>query len=223
MNTQSDIFTNKRIGETRRFSAPLGDLKRGRLEIRDGISNLDLTGNSSSQDLFQAEFIGLIPNVRAQNERVIISYDLSVVDWLKHALHGHQHGGKVTLNTSIPWQIDIRGGVSHFDADMRELQLSSLAIKGGVADTDVLLPRPSGTVQIYIASGVSNLQILRPKGVSAQLEVVGGASNLIFDDHFYSSIGGGIHITAPNYQAETNRYDIVVSRGVSNLTIRTQS
>jgi hypothetical protein len=192
------------------------------LEIREGISNLDLKGSSSSQDLFQAEFVGLIPHVRTQNGRVIISYQLSVVGWLKHALMGDHQAGEISLNTSIPWQIDIYGGVSHLDADLRELPLSSITIMGGVADAELLLPRPSGTVQIHIASGVSNLRIIRPRGVHAQLKVAGGASHLVFDDQFYSSIGGGIQIGSPDYQSQGDRYEITVSSGVSNLAVRTQ-
>jgi hypothetical protein len=223
MNTQSDLFTNKRMGETRMFSAPLGNLKRGHLEITSGFSNGDLRGDPEIQELFQGQFIGQIPYVRTRNESVIIRYPLSLREWFKHLLLANRHAASILLNTSIPWHIDIHGGAAHLDADLQVLQLSSLVITGGVAETNLLLPRPTGTVQIHIGSGVSNLLIVRPKEVSAQLKVGGGISNLIFDDQYYASIGNGIHINTPDYQSETNRYDIVVSGGVSNLTIRTLS
>lgn len=222
MNTLSNVSTDQASTASARFSAPLGELKRARLEIREGFSNCELTGKPLSQDLFQAEFQGLIPNVRTRQERVIIQYPLSVFDWLKYAFNRHQHSGNVTLNTSIPWQIDMLGGVSHLDADLRELPLTSLTIMGGVSEAEIWLPQPSGTVQIHIASGVSHLRIYRPKNVAAQLKVGGGASHLVFDDQFYNSVGGGIRIAVPDYSSQNDRYDILVNGGVSNLSVRIQ-
>jgi hypothetical protein len=221
MNTLSNLFTNQSTDESVVFSAPLGDLKRGRLEIIGGISNGDLRGDPTIKELFQGQFIGQIPHVRTQNESVIIRYPLSLREWFKHLVLANRHAAKVSLNTSIPWRIDIYGGVAHLDADLQALSLSSLLITGGVAETDILLPRPTGTVQIHIADGVSNLRILRPNDVSVQLKVGGGVSHLVFDEQFYSSLGNGIHINTPEYQSETKRYDIIVRSAVSNLTIRT--
>jgi len=43
MNTQSDLFTNERIDDTAVFSAPLGAVKKGHLEITSsGVSNLTI-------------------------------------------------------------------------------------------------------------------------------------------------------------------------------------
>jgi hypothetical protein len=223
MNTLANLLSNQSTDEGTVFSAPLSDLKRGRLEITNGFSNSDLRGDPAIQELFQGRFVGQIPYVRTRNESVIIGYPLSLREWFKHLLLANRHAASIILNTSIPWHIDIHGGAAHLDADLQALQLSSLAITGGVADTNVLLPRPSGTVQIHIAGGVSNLRIFRPQEVSAQLKVRGGVSNLIFDDQHYSSIGNGIHIDTPDYYSETNRYDIVVSGGVSNLSLRAQA
>jgi hypothetical protein len=223
MNTLSNLLPYQSIGAGKVFSAPLGDLKRGHLEIASGNSNGDLRGDSAIQELFQSQFIGQIPHVRTRNESVIIRYPHSLREWFKHLILANRHAASILLNTSIPWSIDIHGGAAHLDADLQALQLSSLVIAGGVAETNLLLPRPTGTVQIYIGSGVSNLRILRPKDVSAQLKITGGVSNLIFDDQYYASIGGGIHVNAPDYQAENDRYDITVSGGVSNLSIRAQA
>jgi hypothetical protein len=223
MNTQSNLFTNKRIGETRMFSAPLGALKKGRLEIIGGISNGGLRGDPAIQELFQAQFIGQIPEVRTRKESVIIRYPLSLREWFRHLLLANRHAARVMLNTSIPWRIDVHGGIAHLDADLQVLQLSSLVITGGVAETDILLPPPLGTAKIHISSGVSNLTILRPEGVSVHLRVGGGTSELTVDDRFYGSIGGEFRVDTSNYKDATNRYDIRVNGGASNLIIRTLS
>jgi hypothetical protein len=96
-------------------------------------------------------------------------------------------------------------------------------ISGGVSETNLLLPPPSGTIQIHIASGVSNLTILRPKGVPVQLRVGAGASALTFDDRFYGSIGGELRLDTPDHKGATNRYDVRIDGGASHLVIRTQA
>jgi hypothetical protein len=223
MNTQSDLFTNKRIGETKIFSAPLGALKKGRLEITSGISFCDLRGDPGIQELFQAQFLGQIPEVRTRNESVIIHYPFLLREWFTHLVLASRHAADISLNPSVPWSIDIYGEAAHLHADLQALQLSSLAITGGVAETDILLPPPSGTVQIRIASGVSRLTISRPQGVPVQLRVGAGASELMLDDQFYGSIGGELRLELPEYKNATNRYDIRVHGGASNLVIRTQA
>jgi hypothetical protein len=223
MNSISNSFANERACDTAIFSAPLGAAQQGYLEITSGISNLDLTGDFATGELFRGQFVGQIPDVRARNERVTIHYHHSVTDWFKHLFLANRHTAKVILNSSIPWQIEIYGGVAHLDAELREFQLRSLVVTGGVAETRVLLPRPLGTVPIHIASGVSHLTLIRPEGVSARLRIEGGVSKLAFDDQPYGSLGGGIRLETPGYKEETGRYDIRISGGVSNLIIRTRA
>lgn len=223
MNTLSNSLTQERMGENVTFSAPLGDLKTGRLEVTSGVANLELFGDPAARDLFHAQFRGLIPDVRVRNERVSLHYHFALADFFQHILWGHRDAGEVALNTSIPWGIELRGGVSNLDADLRELPLRSLTITGGVSNAELLLPRPTGTVQVYIASGVSNLKIFRPQSVPARLKVGGGISHMTFDDQSYGSIGGGIQLETPEYKTAADRYDIVLSGGVSSLIVRTQA
>lgn len=68
------------------FSAPLNATEKARLEITNGVSNLNLTGDPSTLDLFQAQFSSLIPKVSVQNGTVTIRCRLSLAEWVKHAL-----------------------------------------------------------------------------------------------------------------------------------------
>jgi hypothetical protein len=144
----------------------------------------------------------------------------AIFDWFQHVLLGIRHTGRIRLNNSIPWELDLHGGVSNLDADLQEISLRSLTLTGGVSQATILLPRPTGTVQIRVASGVSDLKVVRPPGVSAQLRVGGGASQLMFDDQHYGSIGGEIRLATPAYKTAADRYDIIVGGGVSNLVVR---
>ena len=113
MNTET-ISTKEQRTDRSIYSAPLNATERARLEITNGISNFDLTGDLSNPDLFQAQFSSLIPKVSIQNGTVTIRYQLSLMEWIKHAFLWKQHAARVSLNTSIPWDINLRqGAYSH--------------------------------------------------------------------------------------------------------------
>jgi hypothetical protein len=46
---------------------------------------------------------------------------------------------------------------------------------------------------------------------------------LTFDDRFYGSIGGELRLDSPDHKGATDRYDIRIDGGASNLVIRTQA
>jgi len=218
MNTET-ISTKEQLTDRSIYSVPLNSTEKARLEITNGISNFDLTGDLSNPDLLQAQFSSLIPTVRVQNGTVTIRYRLSLAEWVKHALLWEQHAARVSLNTSIPWDINLRGGVGNMQADLREVNLKSLTFSGGISLAEILLPRPSGHVVVHVMGGASRLTFLYPDGVNVQLRVHGGASNLTFGGQFFGGLGGKVELETPGYQQAADRYEIRVFSGASHLTV----
>lgn len=146
---------------------------------------------------------------------------LSLAEWARYALLWGRHAAEITLNTAIPWQIEVRGGVSKFRADLRELRLTSLEVRGGASELEAMLPPPSGAVVVRIGGGASNVTLRRPAGAAASIQVRGGASKLIFDQQYFGAIGGGVRMATPGHSRAADRFDIVVAGGASRLTIET--
>ena len=96
------------------FSAPLFDLKRGRLVVFSAISQLTLRTAESMTELYQARFEGAVPEVKAKDGVVTIRYPRRLSD----LLGGQQRAAEVTLNVAIPWQIAIQGGASDITAEL---------------------------------------------------------------------------------------------------------
>lgn len=202
------------------FVAPLGSATSGRLVFAQGISRVNLRGETSMDDLFRAHFAGAIPNVRVQGNNVTIQYPhYSPFDWLRFALFWGQQDGEVVLNGTIPWDIEVHGGASSIDATFDTLQLRSLDVDGGVSSTTLALARPSGIVPLRIHGGTSRLRLRRPQGVAVRVQVRGGVSALTLDDQFFGAVGGATHWESPEYKHATDAYDITVSGGASNLVI----
>jgi DNA-binding MarR family transcriptional regulator len=89
------------------FSAPLLDLKSGRLVVSSPISRLALRTTEGMAELYQARFEGAMPDVKAKDGVVTIRYPRRLL-----GLGGQQRAAEVTLNVAIPWQIVIQGGLS---------------------------------------------------------------------------------------------------------------
>jgi hypothetical protein len=206
--------------ERQDFVAPLGSATSGRLVFARGISRVTLRAEASMDDLFRAHFEGAIPDVRVQGNAVTIRYPyFSPFDWLRYALYwGHQEG-EITLNASIPWDIEVHGGASGIDADLEGLQMRSLDIGGGVSSIRLTLARPSGIVPIRIHGGASKLSLHRPHDVAVRVHVRGGVSALSLDDQYFGAVGGETRWETPEYRQAGDAYDIIVSGGASNLYV----
>jgi hypothetical protein len=161
-----------------------------------------------------------MPIVGVRRGTVAIVYPrFPVGDWLDDR---SERLAEVELNACIPWDVEIRSGASRLVADLRGLRLVSLGLDGGAGRLDVMLPAPSGDVAMVILGGASNVTIRRPEGVAARLHVVGGVTNLRFDDRHIGATGCELDLQSRAYEHATDRYDIAVTGGANNVNIAEQ-
>lgn len=196
------------------YSAPLGGLETGRLVVSAGVSRLVLRTDRAMTRLYQARFDGAVPDVKVKDGAVTIRYPRRL--WV---LVGEKRSAEVTLSTAIPWQVVIQGGVSEITAELGNLDLAALEIKGGLGMTRVELPVPSGVVPIRISGGASEIIVRRPAGVAARVHLKGWASTFVFDDQSFSDMGNDVRLQSSGYEATAPYYDIEVSSSVSMVTI----
>jgi DNA-binding MarR family transcriptional regulator len=193
--------------------APLGALERGRLRFTAGAPRLELR-SARIKDLYRATFDGRRPVVTLDpNGEVTFQY--KAFSWfLSRDVAAH-----VTLTTAVPWSIEIRRGVTHLAADLRELQVTAIDITGGVTESELSLPRPRGTATLRVSGGASRLVVRRPTGSAVQISIRGGASNLVFDDQRLGAVGGTARLSTPGWDAATDRWSIELTGGSSDLSI----
>jgi len=196
------------------FSAPLLDLKSGRLVVSSGISRLTLRTTEGMAELDQARFEGPVPNVAAKDGVVTIRYPRRLL-----GLGGQQHAAEVTLNVAIPWQIVIQGGASDVTAELGGLDLAGLEVKGGLSSIRLELPMPSGVVPIRISGGASEIIVRRPVGVAARAHLKGWVSIFVFDDQTFSDMGNNVWLQSSGFEPTAPYYDIEVSSSASMVTI----
>lgn len=201
------------------FSAPLGSLTSGNLRIESGATNVTISAEESP-DLIRARFKRPYPTVEVWNGTVTINYRHDrLKDWLSFRT---QPAADLVLNSTVPWSISTRGGVSDLRADLSRLQLRSFETGGGVSGFEIVLPKPSGTVPIRIGGGASKVTIRRPSGVPVRLATGGGVSGLAFDEQRLGAIGGRYQSESPDHAAAADRYEITIDGGVSQISVTTQ-
>jgi hypothetical protein len=200
-----------------RFVAPLGSVRSGHLRFTNGAHRIVIRAESRLRSLCRAHFGKRMPTVSARRGVVTIRYTgFPTGDWLYRR---SERPAEVALNTSIPWDIEIRGGASRLVADLRGLRLGSLMVDGGASRLEVILPAPSGIVTVLILGGASNIAVHYPEGVPTRLCVDGGVTNLKFDDRHVGAAGGELDLSSTGYSGATGRYDITVTGGANNLSV----
>lgn len=202
------------------FESPLGDNTRGKLAVVSGVPRITIEGDASMRQLLRAHFERPLPEVKVEDGEVMIRYQsYSLLNWL---VYWRQPMANIAINASIPWSIEVRGGVSSFEAHLSQVQLTGLDLRGGISHLWATLSEPSGTVLIRIAGGVSDMTMHRPESIPVQVQVKGGISSLTFDEQHFGAMGNTPRLETAGYQEAANRYDIQISGSVSHLSIGAQ-
>lgn len=209
------------------YSAPVGGVTSGRLVFLSGAPRITVTGDATLTELYRARFAGPVPRMRVRSGVVTVAYPhFGWFDWraqiagqrIEASAHWRKDEGDISLNAAVPWAIELRGGVSTWNADLRALRLESFELKGGASKIELRLPRPVGVVPIRVTGGMSRIAIERPLGVAVGLEVNGGIGEVVVDGDSRKG-AGRLSIQTPGADSAADRYEIEVSGGVNKVTI----
>lgn len=205
-------------------SQRLGGLTAGTLDVSYGTSSLEIGTAGLGDAMYQVHVdypAGENPptiSVDQQSGTLGISQNGSISPF--RLFGSNQRHLKVTLNNRIAWTIRLSGGISNGHLDLRELQLRNIDLSGGVSGVTIQLGPPKGTVRLQVSGGVSNLNVRAPSGSQWNLSASGGVSNLRIDGKRFGS-QNEFQKQSPGYGSATDRFDVEVSGGVSNLDFRT--
>jgi hypothetical protein len=203
----------------RQFSAPLGSLRSGRLEFARGAARLTIRG-AGIPDLFRARFDRPAPRVSLDGGAVTVRYPrVSPRSWLRPWA---RRGGQVTLNDGVAWDIAIRKGVAHLDADLRGLRVEAVEVSQGASRVELRLPRPSGVVPVRIGGGASHVTIRRPAGTAARLRIGRGVADLTFDEQEFGAVGGRLRLESTGAGGMDDRYEVEISGGAAHVLVVTE-
>jgi DNA-binding MarR family transcriptional regulator len=203
------------IGEEGVHRAPLGAIEQARLLIRSGGWNLSITGSAPRTELFRARFEGSLPRVRVRDGTVVVAYRggmRDIFDWRKR-------GATIALNRTIPWTVEVHGGMSKAGADLSAIELREFELKGGADRIRLTLGAPSGIVPVRMGGGANDLRVECPRDVAVRLRLKGGANRVELDEQRLLGSASEVTLESAGASHAEARFDIEVSGGTNKVTV----
>jgi DNA-binding MarR family transcriptional regulator len=192
--------------------APIGGLREARLSIRSGLSSLRVRPGLSETELYRATFEGSTPQVRLRDGRVLVQFKGVGFDWRKRV-------ATFGLNTSIPWSIEMVGGVQKVEADLRAIDVRAFDIVGGAERIQLELGQPTGEATVRIVGGVKSVRVERPAGVPMRVNVTGGSDGITIDGVRLDRKGGPTTLESPGWAPDRDRFDLSIVGGSKSIEI----
>ncbi len=189
--------------------APFGPGASARIIMETAASRLVFEGAAGAGQLISAHFTGPLPDCRVADGVVTIRYRRSPFS---------SRRARVRLNPSIPWTVEISGGITDLTGDIG-VPLAALEVSGGANHIKLDLPAPVGTAGVRVTGVVSSAALTRPSGVPVHLLVGGGVSRLRLDEHTARGVSGRRHYESGDYAGTPDRYDIEITGGASDVRI----
>jgi DNA-binding MarR family transcriptional regulator len=193
-------------------AAPIAGLTRARLAFKGGASEVVLRASDDLADLYRARFEGAVPQVRVREGTVSIQYRGRPFDWRKRR-------ADVTLNATLPWEVEVNGGASRFTAYLGSLDLAGFEMHGGVDKMGMSLGRPRGVVPVRIVGGANRVQVERPAGVPVRLRIQGAMGKGQLDDQKLGGSGQETVLHSDGARSAKDVFDIEIVGSVAGIRV----
>ena len=168
------------------FEEPLGDARSATIQIGSSIGRTTLTALNDSSNLFEAsvDYIGEIDfKVEGEADKTIrlnVENDQFNTDFID-AIDTNELEWVIGISPEVPIVLDFSSGVGEIVLDLSGLTLASVHIKGGVGQTELILPAQDGVYAVRVDSGVGELSVEIEDGAAVDLTIDGGVGNITID------------------------------------------
>lgn len=218
------------------YTAPMRDVTLGRLTFRSGAprfslraaplgpesevravaelthTTLRLDARTEPGELSRATFDGPLPDVRTHRGEVTVAYKRRL-DWRQREAH-------IGLLETVPWAIDVSGGLSALDADLRSIRLRELSVTGGIDDLRLRLGRPDGTSRIRVSGSSRGVVVELPAGVAIRLSLSGGAKDIRFEQEHLRNAHGTVRLESREARSAADRFEFDLSGGAGSVKVQ---
>jgi hypothetical protein len=196
----------------------VGELTAATLNVDAGAATITVTGSSSlGGDLYKAHitYSGNKPDVSLDRS----SGDLTIS---QNGNFGFLQNRRLILDlqisSSVPWTIIVNSGAATDTFNLGTVNVASIELNTGASREDITLGPPKGQVPVTINGGALTVNVHRPPGTAASVQVSGAAINLTADGHGYHGFGSQSWQSS-GYDSAADSYRIEVNGGASNVTI----
>ncbi len=200
------------------LSGGVGSVKQASVQVDVGAAHITMEGADTGADLYRA-------HISYSGPKPEVSFDANSGDL--HISQGNTSGFffqdrrvvlDLQLKADVTWKIAVNSGSSSDSLKLSNAHVSDIELNTGASHEDITVGAPSGSVPITINGGALTVNIHRTKGVAASVSVSGGAVTLTFDGRQSHAIGT-VTAQTGGYNSASDRYQIQVNGGASNVTV----
>lgn len=203
-------------------SAPLGEAGQGKLIVDTLAAYFIINSANLGADLYQARYTYSFPSVWVDENTVTARFNYfslgALREWLRQQQGDHPRA-EFSLNTAIPWQLEMHSHMTNLIINLGKVQLTGLESHGSMNNIVLTLNRPGGHVPIHYDAIASSVEIRCPAQVPLRVEIHGNTNSAEIAGRKFASKSAW---QTPDFDRAPDRYSIVLSGEASSLTVTYQ-
>lgn len=204
------------------FSQALGNMNSAQLDIESGATILTIDSlPADSGDLVQGEFERMLSGHKLsqsfQQENGVGIMRLATPRQSWRTWGSTQQKWRMYLSRLIPLELDLKTGAGEAHLVLTDLRISHLRLDTGASRVTVALPA-TGSTDVFIQAGVTDLTVIVPEGVPARIHASSGISLVSIDEERFPKSGD--YYLSPNFADSANRIDLEINAGIARVKVQ---
>jgi hypothetical protein len=203
-------------------SAPLGQAERGNLIVDTLAAYFIINSANLGAELYQAHYVHSFPSVWVDGNTVTARFNYfslgALREWLRQQQGDHPRA-EFSLNTAIPWQLELHSHMTNLIINLGQAQLTGLEGHGSMNNIALTLGQPVGHVPIHYDAIASSVEIRCPAQCPLRVEVHGNTNATDIAGRKFASKSAW---QTPDFDHAPDCYSIVLSGEASSLTVTYQ-
>lgn len=202
-----------------RFSEPYtSSIHRAELNIEGGATKYQL--EDSTANLFEAEvrhrFVKYSLTRTMRDSVEVLSLRVPDSVQIRGPQNFDMNKVEMRLNTGPLWDVNLKMGAGKADFDLSKFKIAALKIEGGAASFHIKLGEKQLSSNVFVHTGVSEVNISVPASAGCRIKVDSGLSSTTFDG--FDKQENGTYITS-NYKSASKKIQINLAGGVSDFEV----
>ena len=196
-------------------SAPIDGRTAASFELLTAVTKVTVRSEDIGDELYRmstAEDAGVVPKAVLSEDRVQLQL---VPDG-----DGATGAVEVVLSSKVMWTLRFSGAADEQIINLTGGQVGGIDLVGGSRATQIVLPKPAGTVALRITGAVDELSLAAPAGNPVRVQVQGGAKTVTAGARTLRDLKPGSTLT-PKGWATNDRYDVNAEARVTLLSVET--